>query len=153
VPGDYGGEPPAMAAWGPPPRRPARVQKRAGPTASESLAHDQTTGTRHPRGRRAIHSTFLVNSLNFFRRTIKIHQNASTCKGAKPIDSEWDKPENSASCSGTAPRIEDNLKLPRWVQLFWNTFNFWLGPSAESQLNCICFKLFAMATYGVVFNY
>ena len=33
---------------------------------------------------------------------------------------------------------------------FWNSFNFWSGASAESQLNRSYFTLFATVPYGVV---
>ena len=41
------------------------------------------------------------------------------------------------------------------VELFWNSFNFWPGPSAESQVKFSKMDLFCinrMAPYGVVFQ-
>jgi hypothetical protein len=48
---------------------------------------------------------------------------------------------------GTAPCIEVAALLSN---IFWNSFNLWPEPSAESQLNWIYFILSAMAPYGVV---
>ena len=74
-------------------------------------------------------------------------------QGTKPI--ECDKPDDSTAEPPQCKRLwlrPLHFELPRWVQLFRNSFNFWPGPNAESQLNWICYILFAMATYGVVFH-
>jgi hypothetical protein len=62
---------------------------------------------------------------------IKIYQNASTCKKRDQLINTKLRIQQlsytCASCCGTALRI----KPCRVVSMFWNSFNFWPGPSCR----------------------
>jgi hypothetical protein len=68
-----------------------------------------------------------------------MYQNASTCKERNQLNETnlriQELRYRGASSSGTALRMKVAALCQK--KKFWNGFNFWPGPSAESQLNWI----------------